>query len=53
MSKYTVHVTGKVMKLKKGCTAANSPAPTIKKVKVSAPDDSAQQPEQQEQQPQV
>jgi len=52
MSKYTVHVTGKVTKLKKGCTAANSPAPTVKKVKVSAPDDSAKQPEQPEQQPQ-
>jgi hypothetical protein len=56
MSKYKVHVTGKVMKLKKGCTASDSPAPTVKKVKITAPDDSAQQPEQPEQpeqQPQV
>lgn len=48
MSKYTVHVNGKVLKYKKGCTAANAPAPTIKKVKVNAPDDSTQQPEQEQ-----
>jgi hypothetical protein len=41
LSKYQVHVNGKVVKLKKGCTAANSPAPTIKKVTVIAPDSGA------------
>ena len=42
-SKYKVQATGKVVKLKKGCTAANSPAPTVKRVKVIAPDASEQQ----------
>jgi hypothetical protein len=48
MSKYTVHVNGKVLKSKNGCPAANTVAPTIKKVKVNAPDDSTQQPEQEQ-----
>jgi hypothetical protein len=39
-------VGGKVIKNKKGCTAANSPAPTIKKVKIHAPE-AEQQPETQ------
>jgi hypothetical protein len=39
-TKYKVHVNGKVVKLKKGCTAANSPSPTIKKVTVIAPESS-------------
>jgi hypothetical protein len=42
-TKYKVHVGGKVVKLKKGCTAANSPAPTVKKVKIIAPDASETQ----------
>jgi len=36
-SDWKVQVIGKVMKFKKGCTAANAPAPTIKKVMVIAP----------------
>jgi len=47
LTKYEVQATSKVVKLKKGCTAANSPAPTIKRVKVAAPD-ASQQPEQPE-----
>lgn len=47
MTNYKVKATGKVVKLKKGCTAANSPAPTVKRVKVTAPD-ASQQPEQQQ-----
>jgi hypothetical protein len=42
-TKYTVQVGGKVMKLKKGCTAQNTPAPTVRKVKVHAPDAGQQQ----------
>jgi len=38
LTQYRVKVIGKVMKYKKGCTAANAPAPTIRKVKVTAPD---------------
>jgi hypothetical protein len=34
---WKVQVIGKVIKNKKGCTATNSPAPTIKKVMVIAP----------------
>jgi hypothetical protein len=37
LSEYKVGVKGKVLKLKKGCTTTNSPAPTIKRVKISAP----------------
>jgi hypothetical protein len=36
-SDWKVQVIGKVIKNKKGCTAANSPAPTIKKIMVIAP----------------
>ena len=36
-SQYRVKVNGKVIKYKKGCTEDNSPAPTIKKVKIHAP----------------
>ena len=36
-STYKVHVTGKVTKLKKGCTSENSPPPTVKKLTISAP----------------
>jgi hypothetical protein len=45
-TKYRVKVGGKVIKAKKGCTPANSPAPTIKKVKVTAPDATPETPEQ-------
>ena len=38
LSKYKVQVVGKVMKFKKGCTADNAPAPTVRKVTVIAPD---------------
>lgn len=34
---WKVQVVGKVVKLKKGCTAENSPAPTIRKAMVIAP----------------
>ena len=44
-SKYRVQVIGKVIRHKKKCTAENSPAPTIKKVTIHAPD-AEQQPEQ-------
>jgi hypothetical protein len=37
LSLYKVGVTGKVLKLKKGCTTANSPSPTVKRVKITAP----------------
>jgi hypothetical protein len=38
-TKYRVHVTGKVVKLKRGCTIQNSsPAPKVRHVKVIAPD---------------
>jgi hypothetical protein len=37
LSKSNVQVVGKTVKLKKGCTAANSPAPTVKKVTVTSP----------------
>ncbi len=46
-TKYRVKVGGKVMKYKKGCTAANAPAPTVKKVKITAPDATPEQPAQQ------
>ena len=36
-SDWKVQVIGKVIKNKKGCTAENSPAPTIKKIMVIAP----------------
>jgi hypothetical protein len=36
-SDWKVQVIGKVIKYKKGCTAANSPSPTVKKVMVIAP----------------
>jgi hypothetical protein len=49
LTKYQVKATGKVGKLKKGCTAANSPAPTVKRVKVIAPDASRQSEQQQSQ----
>lgn len=54
LTTYKVHVVGKVVKLKKGCTADNSPAPTVRKVVISAPDtsDQAEQPEQPETQTQ-
>jgi hypothetical protein len=38
LTQYKVKVIGKVMKYKKGCTAANAPAPTIRKVTLTAPD---------------
>lgn len=38
LSKYAVKVGGKVVKYKKGCTADNAPAPTVKKVKIHAPE---------------
>jgi hypothetical protein len=37
-SKYRVQVLGKVIRHKKKCTAENSPAPTIKKVTIHAPE---------------
>jgi hypothetical protein len=37
LSEFKVKVNGKVVKLKKGCTAATSPSPTIKRVKITAP----------------
>jgi hypothetical protein len=37
LTEYKVGVTGKVVKLKKGCTTTNSPDPTIKRVKITAP----------------
>ena len=43
LTKYRVQVVGKVIKYKKGCTAANSPAPTIKKVTIHAPDTTGQE----------
>jgi hypothetical protein len=46
LTKYRVKVNGKVVKLKKGCTAANSPDPTIKKVKITAPEAAPQAPAQ-------
>jgi hypothetical protein len=36
-SDWKVQIIGKVIKTKKGCTAENSPAPTIKKIMVIAP----------------
>jgi len=45
LSKYRVQVVGKVIKHKKGCTDDNSPAPTIRKVIITAPD-ATDQPEQ-------
>ncbi|MEA2497532.1 MAG: hypothetical protein QOJ29_5443 [Thermoleophilaceae bacterium] len=38
LTKYTVKVNGKVIKYKKGCTADTAPVPTVKKVKIHAPD---------------
>jgi hypothetical protein len=43
LTKYRVQVVGKVIKYKKGCTAANAPAPTIKKVTIHAPDTTSQE----------
>ena len=37
LSEYRVGVKGKVLKLKKGCTTTSSPSPTIKRVKITAP----------------
>ena len=37
LADYKAKVTGKVVKLKKGCTAGTSPSPTIKRVKITAP----------------
>jgi hypothetical protein len=42
-TKYGVKVNGKVIKTKKGCVAENPPAPTIKKVKIHAPDATPEQ----------
>jgi hypothetical protein len=42
LSLYKVGVTGKVLKLKKGCTTNNSPSPTVKRVKITAPDSGEQ-----------
>lgn len=47
LTKYKVKVGGKVVKLKKGCTAANSPAPAVRRVKIIAPD-ASEQPEQEQ-----
>jgi hypothetical protein len=48
LTKYRVKVNGKVIKYKKGCTAENAPAPTVKKVTIHAPDTT---PEQEAQKP--
>lgn len=45
-TKYNVKVNGKVLKTKTGCTAPTSPAPTIKKVTIHAPDANPEQPAQ-------
>jgi hypothetical protein len=42
LSLYKVGVTGKVLKLKKGCTTNTSPSPTVKRVKITAPDSGEQ-----------
>jgi hypothetical protein len=46
LTKYRVQVGGKVVKLKKGCTADTSPDPTVKRVKITAPDAQATPEEQ-------
>jgi hypothetical protein len=43
LTKYKVQVVGKVIKYKKGCTADNAPAPTVKKVTIHAPDATPEQ----------
>jgi hypothetical protein len=43
-TKYSVKVNGKVTKTKQGCTADTPPAPTIKKVKIHAPDATTPEP---------
>ena len=50
LTKYTVHITGKAPKAKKGCTADNSKTPTVKKVQIKAPDATPEQ-DQTDQQP--
>jgi hypothetical protein len=45
-SKYRVKVNGKVIKYKKGCNADTAPAPTVKSVKIHAPDTTPETPEQ-------
>jgi hypothetical protein len=46
LTKYKVKLIGKVMRYKKGCTAANAPAPTVRKATITAPDTT---PEEQQQ----
>ena len=53
LTKYTVHITGKAPKAKKGCTPDTSKPATIKKVQVKAPDATPEQPEQPETQTQT
>jgi hypothetical protein len=48
LGKYKVQVIGRVIKHKKGCTDDNSPAPTIRKVVITAPDASGEQEQEQE-----
>jgi hypothetical protein len=43
LTKYTVHITGKAPKAKKGCDADNSKSPTFKKVQVKAPESTPEQ----------
>ena len=43
LTKYKVQVIGKVIKKKKGCTDDNSPAPTVKKVTIHAPEATPEQ----------
>ena len=51
LTTYTVHITGKAPKAKKGCDADTSKSPTFKKVQVKAPDSSDQQQQETETQP--
>jgi hypothetical protein len=43
LTKYKVKVIGKVMRYKKGCTAATAPAPTVRKATIKAPDATPEQ----------
>ena len=43
LTKYKVKLIGKVMRYKKGCTAANAPAPTVRKATIKAPDAAPEQ----------
>jgi hypothetical protein len=43
LTKYKVQVIGKVIKKKKGCTDENSPAPTVRKVTIHAPEATPEQ----------